>query len=262
MASSKHLINEPPILVMPSLAKKLGLNEAIVLQQLHYWVQKSMNVRDGRAWVYNTTKEWAEQFPFWSEDTIKRTMRGLRDKGIVVTANYNQMAMDRTLWYSIDYEALDAIVRNDTPISADCTDRKVQDAPTNNHRLLPETNNTVVVVEGRTLGDVFQCWSNITKGTFNSLDSDTVKDLVDTHGAEAVYQAMTDANLQGKRTLAYVHGILRNRQNGTEKPQQQQGHYNGQRKSKVENSLDAVRTAFAMMREQGMIDEGETDAEG
>lgn len=257
LTSSKLLINEPPILIQPSLAKLLGLNEAIVLQQLHYWVQKSMNVRDGRAWVYNTTKEWAEQFPFWSEDTIKRTMRNLRDKGIVVTANYNQLAMDRTLWYSIDYEALDAIVQNNTPISADCTSGKVQDASTNNHRLLPETNKDVVV-EGRTLGDVFQCWSNITKGTFNSLDSDTVKDLVDTHGAEAVYQAMTDANLQGKRTLAYVHGILRNRQNGTEKPQRQQYNGNG-RKSKVENSLDAVRTAFAMMREQGMIDDGDTN---
>lgn len=252
--TNRLLLDEHPILIQPSLAKAIGLNEAIILQQLHYWVQKSTNVRDGRAWCYNTTKDWAAQFPFWSEDTIKRTMRGLREQGIVVTANYNQMAIDRTLWYSIDYEALDTIVRNHTPIDADCPNGKVQIAPTNNQRLLPETNKAVVVVDGRTLADVFRTWSSITKGTFNSIDSDKVKDLIDTHGADAVYQAMLDANEQGKRTLAYVNGILRNRQNGTEKPQQQQ--YNGAgRKSKVENSLDAVRTAFAMMREQGMLEE-------
>jgi len=113
----------------------------------------------------------------------------------------------------------------------------------------------VVVVEGRTLADVFRTWSQITKGTFNSIDSDKVKDLIDTHGAEAVYQAMLDANEQGKRTLAYVNGILRNRQNGTEKPQpQQQRQGSGRRLSKVEESLAAVDRVMAMA-ERGELDE-------
>jgi len=113
----------------------------------------------------------------------------------------------------------------------------------------------VVVVEGRTLADVFKVWNNITKGTFNSIDSDKVKDLIDTHGAEAVYQAMVDSNLQGKRTLAYVNGVLRNRQNGTEKPQpQQQRQGGGRRLSKVEESLAAVDRVMAMA-ERGELDE-------
>ena len=37
---SKLLINEHPLQVLPSLATKIGLNEAIVLQQIHYWKKK------------------------------------------------------------------------------------------------------------------------------------------------------------------------------------------------------------------------------
>lgn len=115
------------------------------------------------------------------------------------------------------------------------------------------SSKDVVVVDGRTLADVFRTWSSITKGTFNSIDSDKVKDLIDTHGAEAVYQAMLDANEQGKRTLAYVNGILRNRQNGTEKPQRAQRVNGVWQLSKVERSLDAVREYYAMKGE----DDGE-----
>jgi len=256
MDGRRYLIDEPPILVQPSLAVALDdLNKAIVLQQLHYWVQRSNNVRDGKRWVYNTTKEWQQQFPFWSEATIRRAMKELRDLGIVVTANYNQMPMDRTLWYSIDYARLDTILQNQQTNRSGCTHGSDQLAPTNNQRLQPETNKAVVVVDGRTLADVFRTWSQITKGTFNSIDSDKVKDLIDTHGAEAVYQAMLDANEQGKRTLAYVNGILRNRQNGTEKPQpQQQRQGSGRRLSKVEESLAAVDRVMAMA-ERGELDE-------
>ena len=34
---SKLLLNEQPLLIMPTLASKIGLNESIVLQQIHYW---------------------------------------------------------------------------------------------------------------------------------------------------------------------------------------------------------------------------------
>ena len=48
------LISEPPLQVLPSLAVKIGLNEAIILQQVHYWLLKSNNIRDGYKWVYNS----------------------------------------------------------------------------------------------------------------------------------------------------------------------------------------------------------------
>ncbi|WP_342512107.1 conserved phage C-terminal domain-containing protein [Sporosarcina sp. FSL K6-1522] len=102
------LIEESPLQVLPSLAMQVGLNEAIVLQQLHFRALISTNVRDGHKWVYKTYEEWKnEEFPFWSVDTIKRAIRRLEDKGyIIATSSYNRMKMDKTKWYRIDYAKL------------------------------------------------------------------------------------------------------------------------------------------------------------
>ena len=44
--------------------------------------------------------------PFWSESTIKRTIKSLEEQGYLLSANYNRLKMDKTKWYSIDYEKL------------------------------------------------------------------------------------------------------------------------------------------------------------
>lgn len=106
---SRLLINEPPLQVLPSLAVAVGLNEAIVLQQLHYWLQSSKHYHDDRFWVYNSAQEWQDNFPFWSENTIRRAFNNLRNRGLVITGNYNKMPADRTLWYSIDYDELTSL---------------------------------------------------------------------------------------------------------------------------------------------------------
>jgi hypothetical protein len=104
---SRLLVAEPPLLVLPSLAVAVGLNEAIFLQQLHYWLRQSGKEREGRRWVYNTYEEWAEQLPFWSVRTIRRIVGELEERGLVVsTTAYNAQKIDRTKWYTIDYAAV------------------------------------------------------------------------------------------------------------------------------------------------------------
>jgi hypothetical protein len=100
---NKLLLDEEPLVIIPSLAVAIGLNEAIVLQQLHYWIKKSNHIKDGRPWVYNTIPDWAEQFPFWGEKTVRRTFDSLVNMHIVLKGNYNEKKTDRTTWYSIDY---------------------------------------------------------------------------------------------------------------------------------------------------------------
>lgn len=102
------LINEPPLQVLPSLAKQIGLNDAIILQQMHYWIIRSEHYHDGRRWIYNSVRAWVEQFPFWSAKTIQRTIDRLVDNEYVYEGNYNKLAMDQTKWYSINYEKLNA----------------------------------------------------------------------------------------------------------------------------------------------------------
>ena len=81
---SKLLIDESPLLVLPSLAVAIGLNEAMVLQQLHWLSQQSKNMRVSDGWVQQALAEWArDKFKFWSYDTFKRTVKKLKDDGLI-----------------------------------------------------------------------------------------------------------------------------------------------------------------------------------
>lgn len=104
------------LIVNTDLALVLGdLNEAIVLNQLNYWLEinkkADKNFIDDRYWVYNSYSDWkAKDFPYWSEKTIQRTFTRLENKGVVVSANYNKLGIDKTKWYTIDTEKLQELV--------------------------------------------------------------------------------------------------------------------------------------------------------
>lgn len=102
------LIDESPMMILPSLAAAIGVNNAIWVQQLHYKLMNTNNVKDGRKWYFNTLKGWGEEFIFWSPKTLQRTIEWSRDNKLVdATSKYNRFKTDRTLWYSINYPNLD-----------------------------------------------------------------------------------------------------------------------------------------------------------
>ena len=98
------------LLLYPELAAEIGVNEAIILAQLHYWIEKNkqqgVNYRDGRTWVFQTYKEWNEQFIFWCERAIINIIYRLEKRGYVIAGNYNKKKYDNTKWYTIAYEKL------------------------------------------------------------------------------------------------------------------------------------------------------------
>lgn len=106
--ASHLLIDEEPLQLLPKLACAVGVNGAIVLQQLHYWLRRSKNVRDGKRWVYNNYEEWHEQFPFWDERTIQRIFIKLKKDGWIFTEQFEKSQWNRRKWYSINYEKLNA----------------------------------------------------------------------------------------------------------------------------------------------------------
>ena len=119
----------------PKLAKILGVNEAIVIQQVHYWIEKykdnADHQYDNRCWVYNTFEEWHEQFPFWSIATVKRTFYNLIEKKILITGWFNKKAYDHTNWYTINFEVLESLVNTDCinliqSNVSNCTNREYQ----------------------------------------------------------------------------------------------------------------------------------------
>jgi uncharacterized phage protein (TIGR02220 family) len=103
---SKLLLDERPLQVQASLAKALGdLDKAVILQQLHYWLQRSNLIRDDHRWVYNSMAEWNKQFPWITRKTLTNKFNDLEKRGLIITGNYNKAAFDKTKWYRIDYDA-------------------------------------------------------------------------------------------------------------------------------------------------------------
>jgi hypothetical protein len=101
------LMTSRPIVINPDLAYSIGLNEAIALQQINYWLKETTSgmERDGVRWIYNTTEQWLEQFPFWSESTLKRTFTRLKTLGVLKIEQLNKSQRDMTNFYTINYES-------------------------------------------------------------------------------------------------------------------------------------------------------------
>lgn len=108
------LIDEYPLIVLPGLAKEIGLNEAIFLQQLNYWSQDKLNQgivdEQGRRWIYNSIEAWREQFKFFTERTLKRVISNLENLGLILsTTQFKRNPMDRTKSYTICWENVAAL---------------------------------------------------------------------------------------------------------------------------------------------------------
>ena len=87
------------------IAVKYGINAAVLLQNLGYWIKQNeaneTNFFDGTYWTYNSRRAYRELFPYMSERQIDTAFRKLIDDGLVITGNYNKVAYDRTLWYAL-----------------------------------------------------------------------------------------------------------------------------------------------------------------
>lgn len=105
---SKLLIDEPPLQVLPSLAKVIGLEPALVVQQIHYWLKQSNHRHNDRVWIFNSLEEWLEQFPFFSRRSLQRIFKTLKKRKLLIVEQ--RPGFDRRNWYSIDYEAFDCLI--------------------------------------------------------------------------------------------------------------------------------------------------------
>lgn len=97
------------------IAAKYGLAEAILLNHMEFWIEKNKangaNFFDGCFWTYNSTRAYAEIFPYLSQRQIQNALKHLRDEEILKTGNYNAVAYDRTTWYAFT-EKGESIMQN------------------------------------------------------------------------------------------------------------------------------------------------------
>ncbi len=111
---SMYLFDEQPILANKTLAREIGLNEALVLQQINYWIEINKragnNYFEGRYWTYNSIRAWHENdFDYMSIDTVKRTFSKLEKMGYLLVGNFNKDPRDKTKWYTINDEKLEEL---------------------------------------------------------------------------------------------------------------------------------------------------------
>lgn len=86
------------------IAKEYGILEAILLNNIWFWIEKNKannaNFYDGYYWTYNSIRAFNELFPYASQRQIQNALKKLIDNGILQTGNYNKISYDRTLWYA------------------------------------------------------------------------------------------------------------------------------------------------------------------
>lgn len=98
------IIEEQPMMVLKSLAVAIGLEEALVVQQMYWLLQNPGNGRElnGERWLYNTYEQWQETFfPFWSTRTLRRIFESLEGMHLVESCQ-PEGTRSRRKWYRLN----------------------------------------------------------------------------------------------------------------------------------------------------------------
>jgi len=107
------LIAEHPLVILVDLAVQVGLDEAIILQQLRYWLadERKPPIRDGQRWVCPRDIAFFGPMTHRSPAVLERTLRRLEQAGLIhASARYNTMPGDRTKWYTLNFGAIEQLV--------------------------------------------------------------------------------------------------------------------------------------------------------
>lgn len=218
----KLLIDEQPLQCQPSLAAALGsADEAIVLQQLHYWLSRANNVQsDGHKWVYNSMADWLKQFPWiQSRARLTRYFEDLEKRGLIITGNFNKAKFDKTKWYRIDYDALtdleQRLYQNESTSDSKQDNGVSQNESTYTNRL-PETTTREDDDDAHTRDaqpadeDPFTLANQANINVNSALNLQVFVDFIDTLGAPVVCWAIRRTNDKASRpNWSYLLSVMK-----------------------------------------------------
>jgi len=207
---SKLLLEERPLVILPKLAVKIGLNEAIFIQQIHYLLTISTTSHNSMKWTYNTYEELQDMFPFWSARTIKTVVKSLKETGLLFVEQLSTDKRNKTNYYSINYTKLDEL-------ELSCTDHSAEVAPSEKQGFKDDKSCTMHSAESGVLhsAKVAQCIidtktstktsSNISKKT-NKKETYTLPASVDTELFEDYLELRK--TLKAPNTQRAINGLI------------------------------------------------------
>ncbi|MSO14644.1 hypothetical protein [Rickettsiales endosymbiont of Trichoplax sp. H2] len=97
-----------------SFANILGIENALFLNQLRYWLHKcgrTIKNLPGK-WIYNSINSWKLQFPYLSEYKIRKIIRYLEDYELIISKKINAHKWNHTKWYSINFTKYKELTAN------------------------------------------------------------------------------------------------------------------------------------------------------
>ena len=110
------------------LANNVGKAEALLLQQLCYWITSDNKllgkIHKGKRWVHNSHKGWSRELKIYSARTIARAIKNLEELGIIMSDFLSHFKGNRTKWYTIDYDKLNAFLSSFNPGKPPISDPK------------------------------------------------------------------------------------------------------------------------------------------
>ncbi len=108
---TKLITPESPLLIPPLLAAEIGLNEAVILQQIHYLCQISKHIKeDGRRWFWKTLNDWSQTLPFLKPSAIRRAIANLKDTfQLIDVKRHSEKTWYQANWFTINVESIEAL---------------------------------------------------------------------------------------------------------------------------------------------------------
>lgn len=104
-----------------NIAKEIGINEAIVLKFIWYWIEKNKaneeHYYNDRYWTYNSNKALCKLFPYMTSKQIRYVIDNLAKKGVIIKGNFNKKVFDQTLWYAITDYGYDLLQNRDMEVT-------------------------------------------------------------------------------------------------------------------------------------------------
>ncbi len=92
------------------IASKYGILEAILLQDIYFWVKRNkennINFHEGKYWTYNSIRAFSEMYPYASQKQIRTALNHLRKEGFLETGSFGENKFNHSLWYTITPEGL------------------------------------------------------------------------------------------------------------------------------------------------------------
>lgn len=138
------------------IAEELGIDKAVMLQNIAFWIKTNEanqeNYFEGRYWMYNSAKAFAELFPYWSPNKIQKLLKAMEDDELLISGNFNEDRSNRTKWYAVCNEIIQRIYGMHSAVSLEAFS---ESADSSYKDINPDINPDIIKVQFDTFWEAY-----------------------------------------------------------------------------------------------------------